>query len=159
VGHVASDGPFSIFPGIDRTIAILTGAGMRLSVGEAFPVTLAGVSSPYEFNGDVRTSAVLVDGPVDDLNIMSRRPRFTHRVERRRLNDAFMLPLDADVVAVLPRGGDVEILLGATLTGLADGNTALVERPTVRTTVEEAQVRPLGSGIDLYVIELYRRER
>ena len=29
---VASNGPFSVFPGIDRTLSILTGDGMMLSV-------------------------------------------------------------------------------------------------------------------------------
>ena len=29
IAHVASDGPFSRFPGVERTITLLEGAGMR----------------------------------------------------------------------------------------------------------------------------------
>ena len=32
MASVASDGPFSVFPGIDRTLAVLSGNGMALSI-------------------------------------------------------------------------------------------------------------------------------
>lgn len=46
MADVAQDGPFSIFPGIDRTLCILEGAGMSLSIDEREPVVLAMDSDP-----------------------------------------------------------------------------------------------------------------
>ena len=38
MAKVETDGPFSAFPGIDRTLAILEGEGIRLSVGGEPPL-------------------------------------------------------------------------------------------------------------------------
>lgn len=40
IATVATNGPFSIFPGIDRTLSILSGEGMTLSIGNVLPVYL-----------------------------------------------------------------------------------------------------------------------
>jgi len=71
--RVASDGPFSAFPGIDRVLTVIEGGPMRLS--------LAGVehevddqSPPLAFPGDLACSATLTGGPVLDFNVMVRRP-------------------------------------------------------------------------------------
>ncbi|WP_172963489.1 HutD/Ves family protein [Thalassospira marina] len=79
---VASDGPFSSFPGIDRTLSILKGAGMTLVIGDQPPITLTGETPPYPFAADVPTSAMLVDGAITDLNVMTRRNACKHGVIR-----------------------------------------------------------------------------
>lgn len=79
---VAVDGPFSAFPGIDRTLTILSGAGMELAIDGRAPVTLDPQSPPLAFPADVETSARLTEGTVVDLNVMTRRDAFTHHVER-----------------------------------------------------------------------------
>ncbi|MGA1832593.1 HutD family protein [Rhizobium wenxiniae] len=79
---VVSDGPFSVFPGIDRTLSILTGDGMILSVEGMEPTVLGCKSMPFSFAGDVKTEAVLQAGPITDLNVMTRRGHFSHRVIR-----------------------------------------------------------------------------
>jgi uncharacterized protein len=84
MAQVASDGPFSQFAGIDRTLALLEGDGMRLDIAGRAPVTLTTASAPLSFPADVATSATLTGGPISDLNVMTRRGAFTHRVERVR---------------------------------------------------------------------------
>ncbi len=79
---VASDGPFSIFPGIDRTLSILHGNGMVLAINGQPPVLLETDSVPLAFPADIPVNASLRDGPITDLNVMTRRGAFTHRVER-----------------------------------------------------------------------------
>jgi environmental stress-induced protein Ves len=79
---VASDGPFSLFPGIDRTLAILEGEGIMLDIEGKPPVTLTGGSQPVMFSADRPTSARLVSGPIVDLNVMTRRGQFAHKVMR-----------------------------------------------------------------------------
>ncbi|MCI9866699.1 HutD family protein [Rhizobium skierniewicense] len=79
---VASDGPFSIFPGIDRTLSILDGAGLSLKMEGGQCVALNGASLPLSFAADIAVAATLPDGPVTDLNVMTRRGRYHHTVER-----------------------------------------------------------------------------
>ncbi len=72
VATVDEDGPFSRFPGVDRWIYALDGAGMTLCIDGADHPLLPGVL--LAFSGDADTVGRLVDGPVRDLNLMVRRP-------------------------------------------------------------------------------------
>jgi uncharacterized protein len=83
IATVAAPGAFSLFPGVDRSIAVLDGAGMRLDVdGEA--VTLTPHDPPFRFSGDADVHAELVGGETTDLNVMTRRDTFSHRMTRVR---------------------------------------------------------------------------
>ncbi|KIQ04673.1 hypothetical protein RU07_03955 [Agrobacterium tumefaciens] len=79
---VANDGPFSIFPNIDRTLSILDGAGLSLKMEGGQDMALDGASLPLSFAADIAVAATLVDGPVTDLNVMTRRGRYRHSIER-----------------------------------------------------------------------------
>jgi environmental stress-induced protein Ves len=82
MASVTSDGPFSLFGGVDRTLAVLQGEGIVLSVDGMPNVELTRASQPFAFPADVSASARLVGGPIIDFNVMTRRGRFAHRVER-----------------------------------------------------------------------------
>lgn len=82
VATVANDGPFSIFSGIDRTLSILQGNGMALAIAAGDPLLLTKESPPLPFPADVPVNATLPDGPITDLNVMTRRSTFRHAVER-----------------------------------------------------------------------------
>jgi environmental stress-induced protein Ves len=79
---VASDGPFSVFPGIDRTLAILSGDGMSLDIDGRGHHLLTPESKPLAFPADAPTSARLTGGTITDLNVMTRRGIFTHTLVR-----------------------------------------------------------------------------
>lgn len=79
---VVSNGPFSSFPGVDRTLTVLTGPGLDLVVEGQAPVRLTPQSAPFSFKGDAKTDATLCGGAVTDFNVMSRRARLSHRVRR-----------------------------------------------------------------------------
>lgn len=100
VAEVRADGPFSAFAGIDRCIALLQGAGMRLrSADGRVDHRLVQPCAPYAFAGEAAVEATLVDGPCTDLNVMTRRNRW--RVEVHTV-------CHAATVA----GADVTLLLG-----------------------------------------------
>ncbi|MCZ7976433.1 HutD family protein [Agrobacterium tumefaciens] len=84
---VSKDGPFSIFDGIDRTISVLCGGGITLSVEGAEDVHITTSSAPHAFPGDKATSAKLVAGAITDLNMMAKRNRFRLQVQRVTLSD------------------------------------------------------------------------
>ncbi|WP_313604379.1 HutD family protein [Rhizobium sp.] len=101
---VVSDGPFSVFPGIDRTLSILTGDGMMLSVEGMAPRVLGQKSVPFSFPGDAKTEAVLQAGPITDLNVMTRRGRFSHRLTRREQGGEIGFSADAALVILVMTG-------------------------------------------------------
>jgi len=101
---VASDGPFSVFPGIDRTLSILTGDGMMLSVEGMAPRVLGQKSVPFSFPGDAKTEAMLQSGPITDLNVMTRRGRFSHRVMRVEQGGEIGFSADAALVILVVTG-------------------------------------------------------
>lgn len=93
MARVETDGPFSAFTGIDRTLTILDGAGLVLFIEGRDPITLTDTSEPLAFPADLPTRAELVDGPVTDLNVMTRRGRLTHQVSRRDIEGELDLAL------------------------------------------------------------------
>ena len=76
IADVASDGPFSQFPGYDRHIMLLAGAGMTLDCGAHGRIELRRFE-PQRFSGDWAVHGMLVGGPVRDFNLMVDRARAT----------------------------------------------------------------------------------
>jgi len=72
VARIAADGPFSPFPGVQRWFTVLGGAGVRLTHGEAERELRPG-DEPWGFDGADAPGCTLIDGPTEDLNLMSRR--------------------------------------------------------------------------------------
>jgi uncharacterized protein len=79
--EVRASGPFSAFPGIERTLCVLEGK-LSLSLGGRTAVVLSADSAPFEFAGDDPAHAAPVGGRVIDLNVMARRGSFGARVRR-----------------------------------------------------------------------------
>ena len=82
---VASDGAFSTFAGVTRTLCVIQGSGIQLCVDDEPARQLQTNSEPCTFDGEVPTRASLIAGPIVDLNVMTRRGRFRHRVARRTI--------------------------------------------------------------------------
>jgi environmental stress-induced protein Ves len=79
VADVTQDGPFSSFDGVQRWFAVLSGAGVRLSVDGAVQM-LGPSSAPVAFDGGAATTCEVVAGPTQDFNLMVREGR--GRMER-----------------------------------------------------------------------------
>ena len=101
MARVEGSGPFSSFAGIDRTLSVLEGEGIVLDVAGQPAVRLTSASAPFSFPADLPTSAGLIAGPITDLNVMTRRGRTLHSVERLAISRP------ADVVA---RSGSTLVL-------------------------------------------------
>jgi environmental stress-induced protein Ves len=70
---VEESGPFSLFPGFERVLVVTAGAGLVLDHGGQAPRTRLERHVPYRFSGDWPTSAALIDGRVEDFNVLCRR--------------------------------------------------------------------------------------
>ncbi|MDP3959038.1 MAG: HutD family protein [Pseudorhodobacter sp.] len=72
MASVVEDGPFSTFPGIERNLTVIAGAGFDL-VGTGIKLH-ARALVPIAFPGDVPLRAVGTGGmPSDDFNVMTAR--------------------------------------------------------------------------------------
>lgn len=73
VATVGASGPFSVFPGVDRTLMILDGAGVALTLGGEREVVLDRRWQPFAFPGEAEIQCRLLGGPVRDFNLMVDR--------------------------------------------------------------------------------------
>lgn len=90
IAEVRAAGPFSRFPGVDRQMAVLEGR-LALSLGAQPARSLASDTPPLFFSGEVPAFGEPLDGPVLDLNVMTRRGRFESVVTRHSLSDTLEL--------------------------------------------------------------------
>lgn len=82
VADVTEDGDFSPFPGYDRSLVVVRGAGMELDFATAAPpLRLSWPGALAAFSGDWSTRSRLLNGPVRDFNVMSARARMRHECE------------------------------------------------------------------------------
>lgn len=69
VADIARDGPFSVFPGVDRHIALIEGNGVVLC-GDGSRMRLVRLGEVVTFAGELALDARLIDGPVRVWNLM-----------------------------------------------------------------------------------------
>ncbi|MFD1199278.1 HutD family protein [Brucella gallinifaecis] len=105
---VANDGPFSVFPGIDRTLSVLEGNGIVLDV-EGAKTTLTRETPPFAFAADASSGACLINGPITDLNVMTRRGKFAHHVDRMVIDDSLVLAPDANTMLAFCAEGNFDL--------------------------------------------------
>ncbi len=70
---VEESGPFSAFPGFERVLVVTQGAGLVLEHGTLASRAQVERLVPYRFSGDWPTRAELVEGRVEDFNVLCRR--------------------------------------------------------------------------------------
>nr|WP_256835791.1 HutD family protein [Pseudomonas oleovorans] len=126
--QVAVDGAFSSFPGIDRSLAVLAGDGMCLQHADGRRETLLSGDAIAVFSGEEAISAQLLDGPITDLNLMTRRGLWTHQVQLLKWQGTRRLENDAAVM-LLWNGGQtaVDVNAGGAMHPLTVGNGLLIE--------------------------------
>ncbi|MDR6430380.1 HutD family protein [Brucella pseudogrignonensis] len=137
---VASDGPFSIFPEIDRTLSVLEGNGIVLDV-EGGKTTLTRETAPFAFAADASSCACLIDGPITDLNVMTRRGNFAHQVERIVTNDSARLEAESGTVLVFCAEGNFELKSDSRIAHLDQHDCLILSGD------EQFSVELIGKGI------------
>lgn len=111
---VVENGDFSLFPGIERNLTVISGPGFDL-VGQGLHLS-AKPLIPVAFPGDLAIAAVGVAAPSDDFNVMTARS--LARPEVTVLQGA----------AELPQGGTLALfaLAEAQVSGRAMGRYDLI---------------------------------
>jgi environmental stress-induced protein Ves len=106
---IAADGPFSVFPGVERTLALLEGHGLTLEI-DGEPTLVSRAEPVAAFDGESEVTAKLHRGPTTDFNVMTRLDRCYHRFGRRSLDGPSKFVARADVtVLFLAEGESLEL--------------------------------------------------
>jgi environmental stress-induced protein Ves len=149
--HVACDGPFSRFPGVDRTLGVTSGSRMTLAMPDRSDLTLTPRSLPLEFSGELAIEAKLLNGPVDDLNVMTRRGRFGHHMAVQRCVHPLDLKRDAGLLIVSARDANADLETTTSRHVLRAGDFAILDENDGATL----RIVPECEAV-LYVIKLWR---
>ena len=145
VAEATQDAPFSAFPGVDRCIVLLDGAGLHLRSDDgALDHALDTPDRPFRFSGDTALSARVLGGPTTDFNVMVRRGHW--RAEVRPVDTASVV-LRADATLLLGRRGAWTVQGAA----LAAGEVLLWREP-----VGSLRVQPEDVGTSLLCVSLWR---
>ncbi len=113
---ITADGPFSSFPGIDRSLMLVDGDSVQLTLDGARKVVLNAAQPMLWFPGEAAVHAQ-VKGVTTDFNVMTRRDRCRHQLEKitapARLvrRSGMTLLFVAGDGAVLARGGEQQFAL------------------------------------------------
>jgi uncharacterized protein len=143
--HVGRDGPFSIFPDVDRTMFILRGKELCLHGLGPGAVRLAVTSEPFDFPGDIPVAATLTDGPVDDLNIMVDRRRFLRAARRLAAGTSTRIEPHG-VLLIYAENGEITVRTAADQATLNIHDTLVCE---------EAADITVGIGSQAILIEIW----
>lgn len=122
IARVASNGSFSLFPGIDRSLMLLEGAGMTLEIEGIGKRCLTSESDSLAFPGDIGVQSRLSDGPILDLNVMTRRGVYRSVIERLPAANITLNP-GPNYLLVLVRGSGAAVAHET----LGDGDAVLYE--------------------------------
>lgn len=143
IAHVGADGPFSQFPGIDRSIALLDGEGLILDLPDGETI-LHPQGEPFAFPGEWDVSSRNSSGGTMDLNIMTRRGRCVHRMVRHKLQAGDVLAASSQAVLVFNTKATIR----------ADGTDVMLERFDCLMLSAGEAVTVAGKPVELLAVEL-----
>ena len=127
MAEVTREGPFSQFPGIDRTLCVLEGE-LVLKLSESGWIPLNSASQPLLFTADVSCHARLPAGRVRDFNVMTRRGVWRHAVRRLEVDGAGHIKTHADVVVVFCESGQADVAAMQQTASLVPLHSAIVSQ-------------------------------
>jgi uncharacterized protein len=146
IAEIQSAAAFSSFPGIDRRMVVLSGR-LSLSIAGGPAIECLPESPALEFAGESAVFAEPRGGPVTDLNVMTRRGRFTSRVTLARLSGARQLPPQPGTRLVLA-------LANLTLGGTAD-HAQLAPLDALQIEADaSAELQAGSAAAAIYLIEI-----
>jgi environmental stress-induced protein Ves len=126
VAEIAGDCEFSRFPGVDRGIVVIGGAGFMLDVEGAPPAVLRAGGPPHAFAGEGAARCTVAGGPSRAFNVMTRRGRIDHALSTCSEGQELARPAGT--------GWAVYAISGAARVGghaVAAGEAAIVEAVSV----------------------------
>ena len=147
LAEVRRGGPFSSFPGIDRHMAVISGR-LELSISGRGALSLSSDAAPLSFPGELAVYAEPHAEPATDLNVMTRRGRFTARLTRCSVAAATQVRLEADTTLLLALA---PLTLFATS---IDANLSALDAARFSANAQTLTVRPVAADAACWLIEI-----
>lgn len=152
MASVAQDGPFSTFPGIDRTLCVIDGTGLQLDFGaDGGTHIVRPDSAPFHFAADRALFARLLSGPIIDLNVMTRTDRYRQSVHRLAIDDQQMRVSTAEQSLIFCGRGDVSCTMGSGTEIRLTAHDCLL----IRHAPAIVEMRTAQSVASVYLIQFY----
>ncbi|MBI3708166.1 MAG: HutD family protein [Proteobacteria bacterium] len=148
---IDQSGPFSAFPGCERTILLVEGDGFVLDIAGQEPIVVDRRFRPAVFSGDRPAACRLRGGPSRDLNLMIDRARIQARSRVLEL-------ADNEMTIGGPAGECLAVYLDGTAAVEIDGAKEKLARLDTLRLPSGATSTLRGTAI-LFVAELSRRRQ
>jgi hypothetical protein len=116
---VKNSGPFSLFPGCDRWLAVLSGDGMTMNGSKLGPLT------PLHFSGEIPIHSELINGEVIDLGLIYRRDKFSAKMTLEQISSTKTSFFDRGTHLFYCIAGDLKI----NETHASVGDAIIIEGP------------------------------
>ncbi len=128
IAEIERDSEFSVFPGVDRELVLLTGNGVRLRFEDGESQELLPPHDRLRFEGERKVTGELIDGPTHDFNLMWRRERVRAALWHRPLVGPMVLFAEPGTTWVAHLvAGQAEFADESGLPPLSAGDTAFFE--------------------------------
>ena len=101
--HIADENQFSIFPGYDRILTVLSGEGLMLNNQELGPFEI------FEFEGEDKIECALIENPVEDLNVIFKRGQYECTMQLISVDGPTYLKLETETCFFLPLASQVTV--------------------------------------------------
>ncbi|NHZ80479.1 HutD family protein [Massilia sp. CCM 8695] len=148
---IASSGPFSVFAGIDRTLALVDGPGVTLDIDGDSRFVLGDDDPVLEFAGEAQVIATVGERPTTDFNVMTRRARCSHQLGKRSLSGTSGFATRADVtILFLAEGDSLEVSGDDERIGMVRYDAVLFEGESIW-TLEAGQAT-------IFIVDIYFHE-
>jgi environmental stress-induced protein Ves len=145
---IASDGPFSQFPGVDRTLVLVEGHGVTLDIDGEDRVIVNDDEPVIAFHGEAKIDAKLNRGPTTDFNVMTRRERCFHEFGRRRVDGASGFAARADLtILFLAQGDSLTVSSDAERIGMVRYDAVVFDSESVWTLE--------GAQCEIFIVDIY----
>jgi environmental stress-induced protein Ves len=134
IAEIEQDAPFSIFPGIERELVLLSGNGLRLRFDDGELHELLPPHDKLRFDGERSVRGELVDGSTQDFNLMWRRDAFDAQLLHRPLVGPMVIFVEPGATwLVYLMAGQARFADDSGLPMLAAGDTAILRAGESRT--------------------------
>ena len=133
IAEIEHDAAFSLFPGVDRELMLLSGDGLRLRFDDGECVELSPPHDRHRFAGERALTGELVDGTTHDFNLMWRRERFEAELWRRPMVGAMVVFAEPHSTWIVHQlAGGARFADDSGLPALAMGDTAILQAGDTR---------------------------
>ena len=127
IAEIEQDGPFSVFPGIDRELVLIRGNGLRLRFSDGEVHELQPPHARLRFAGEREVRSELLEGPTHDFNLMWRRDAMVAELLHRPLVGPMLFFTEPGVTwAIHLLAGQAQFDQASQLPPLWAGDTALL---------------------------------